>query len=249
MNRLRLKSRTLKIFDGLQEPSNFPCLIQCVLHNTRSLLSHLDDIRSDSNLLSADVPIFTKTRLKHLTPPAVYELPNFRSSSEDCSANVRSSNVLVYYRQRNESFLRISVRYVCFPEFTIKYDMLVITTMSDRIHLIALYRSPDLRSLSSSFDELRDLLTVYFCIRSSDASPLIICDDFNVDLLKSVAISDRECSFFSAFSLRQRVQVHTTDYGSLLDQVWTNLSPSQISISMQESFWSDHVPVLFNLTL
>jgi hypothetical protein len=37
MNRLRLESRTLKIFDGLQEPSNFSCLIQCVLHSTRSL--------------------------------------------------------------------------------------------------------------------------------------------------------------------------------------------------------------------
>jgi hypothetical protein len=52
MKRLREFSEASSMFVGLQQDYPFPSIIQCVLHNTRSLSAHIDDIRSDSNLLA-----------------------------------------------------------------------------------------------------------------------------------------------------------------------------------------------------
>lgn len=64
MKRMRKDRQIVSAFNGLQQSSQSPNLIQCVLHNTRSLPAHIDDIRSNCNLLSADVLIFTESRVK-----------------------------------------------------------------------------------------------------------------------------------------------------------------------------------------
>jgi exonuclease III len=99
------------------------------------------------------------------------------------------------------------------------------------------------------FQKLEDTLFKFDRMRLTERSPLLIVGDSNVDLLQPSNASRQECSFSSTRSLRQCVKYHTTDYGSLLDHVWSNLRPMQIDVSIHEAFWSDHVPVLLTLTL
>jgi hypothetical protein len=51
-------------------------------------------------------------------------------------------------------------------------------------------------------------------------------------------------AFLVGNNLRQLVTVATTDYGSCLDHLYTNMSEEQISAAALESYYSDHKPIV-----
>jgi hypothetical protein len=114
---------------------------------------------------------------------------------------------------------KTSVRCVRESNFTIKYDIFASSGLLDCLHLISIYRSPVPGSLVHFFQELKDTLILFDRMCLTERSPLMIFGDFNVDLLQSSNASRQECSFFATRSLRQCVEYHITDYGSLLDHV------------------------------
>jgi hypothetical protein len=128
----------------------------------------------------------------------------------------------------------------------VKYDIFTVSGLSKCLHLISIYKSPGPGSLVHFIQVLEDTLILFDRVRLTEKSPLIISRDFNVDFLQSSNTFRQECSFFLACSLRQCVEYHTTNYGSLLDHVWTNLQPLKLSVSMQEALWSDHTPFYSN---
>jgi hypothetical protein len=95
MARLRFRSTSLCIFNGLQREYRIPNLIQIVIHNTRSLKAHVDNIRSDCNLLAADILVFTEARLKQSSSPERLQIQGFRNDFANCFSNVHPSNVAV----------------------------------------------------------------------------------------------------------------------------------------------------------
>jgi exonuclease III len=200
-------------------------------------------------LLAADILVFTEARLKQSSSPERLQIQGFRNDSGDCSLNVYPSNVVVYFKPHAGSMFKTSVRCVKESNFTVKYDIFAVSGLSDCLYLISIYRSPVPGSFVHFFQKLEDTLILFNRMRLTERSPLIISGDFNIDLLQPSNASRQKCSFFSTRLLRQCVEYHTTDYGSLLDHVWTNLQPTQLGVSMQEAFWSDHVPVLLSLTL
>jgi hypothetical protein len=114
---------------------------------------------------------------------------------------------------------------------TVKYNIFAVSGLLDCLHLISVYKLLGSGSLVHFFQVLKDTLILFDRMRLTKKSPLIVSGDFNVDLLQSSNTSRQECSFFRARSLCQYVEYHTIDYGSLLDHIWTNLHPSQISVS------------------
>jgi hypothetical protein len=200
-------------------------------------------------MLAADILVFTKARLKQSSSPEHLQIQGFRNDFADCSLNVHPSHVAVYFKPHAGFMFKTSVRCVRESNFTVKYDIFAVSDLSDCLHLISICKSPGFGSLTHFFQVLEDTLILFDRMRLTKKSPLIISRNFNVNLLQSSNTSRQECSFFLARSLRQCVEYHTTIYGSLLDHVWTNLQPSQLSVSMQEAFWSDCVPVLLSLTL
>jgi hypothetical protein len=249
MSRLRASSRPNRIFKGLNQTSNFPPAIQCVVHNTRSLVAHIDDIRSDDNLMAANLLVFTETRLRYSNCRPSLDLPLFLHDYGQGSTVSEPVNVLVYQKHYQASFLRRTVCLISSPDFTLRYDIFTLPDMSDELHLISVYRSPRPVSLRSFFQQLQNLLVLQQRFRLNGDCPLLISGDFNTDLLQDSAETRLEISLMQIFSLYQCVPVHTTDFGSLLDHVWTNISPSRLVVSVQKSFWSDHVPVLVTLAL
>jgi hypothetical protein len=185
----------------------------------------------------------TSTRRKNI------QIPNFSHNYGESFAITNLDNVIVYHRNRSLDFNRTTMSSKCHLQFIIKYEIFTIPGMSDRLHLISIYRSPHLASVSLFFTELQEFVELQQRLRLSPASPLLICGDFNIDLLRSDGDSERETSLLSSYDLFQYVSCHTTDFKSLLDHVWSNITNSNLEVSMQESFWSDHVPVLVSLTL
>jgi hypothetical protein len=142
MKRLREFSKASPMFAGLQQDYPFPSLIQYVLHNTRSLSAHIDDIRSDSNLLAADILIFTEARMQASTPVWNVEIPGFGCDYGEASTTANPVNVIVYQKDRDPPLTRATVYLKSCSDFTLRYDMFIIAGLSDYLHLVTLYRSP-----------------------------------------------------------------------------------------------------------
>ena len=87
--------------------------------------------------------------------------------------------------------------------------------MHQRIDVCAMYIRPPVNR-GAVFRDLDAFLTDY----SSD-NPIIVCGDFNIDLID--ASSDHQLlRLMERHGFRQLVTQATTDYGSLLDHVYTN---------------------------
>lgn len=72
-------------------------------------------------------------------------------------------------------------------------------------------------------------------------NPIIVMGDTNVDFFNQTAIS----KLLEQRQLRQLIVSVTTDYGSCLDHVYTNiLSYDIISSATLESYFSDHKPIV-----
>jgi endonuclease/exonuclease/phosphatase (EEP) superfamily protein YafD len=155
---------------------------------------------------------------------------------------------VVYHKDRSSPFFRTTVAAKSNTEFTILYDIFFIPGMSDRLHLISICRSPHPASLTSFLQHLEDFLHLQQRLRMSADSPFLLCGDFNIDLLQTSTDPDKESLLLSSYALYHYVQVHTSDFGSMLDHVWSNIPPLRLQVSMQESFWSDHVPILVSLS-
>jgi hypothetical protein len=219
MKRLRDFSRPSRIFSGLDQSSEFPSVFQCVLHNTRSLLTHIEVIRSDFNLLAANLLIFTEARIGFARQIPDLALPAFKYEYGEPSSALRPVNVAVYHKDHDSAFFRTTVSSLSCPDYTLKYDIFSLPHMSDRLHLISVYRSPHPASIQPFFQQLQSLLDLQKHLRLDSNSPLLICGNFNINLLQNCFKTQFEILLFHNHSLRQCVQVHTTDFVSLLDHV------------------------------
>jgi hypothetical protein len=137
MQRLRKFKEPSPIFAGLQQPCLFPSVIQCVVHNTRSLPAHIEDVKSDCNLLSADILIFTEARMRTFARRKNIRIPGFSYDYGESSAIKDLDDVIVYHRDRSPDFFCTTVLSKCQLEFTIKYDIFTIPGTSDCLHLIS----------------------------------------------------------------------------------------------------------------
>lgn len=105
-----------------------------------------------------------------------------------------------------------------------------------RIHVCFIYDPPKEASLS----KLKLLFqTLSTCIDLKE--PVVIIGDFNFDIQDNDILNN----FFSTtYSLKQLIVQPTTDYGTILDHVYTNIATEKISLSgTLESYYSDHKPV------
>lgn len=79
-----------------------------------------------------------------------------------------------------------------------------------------------------------------------DQTPVVLTGDFNIDNLSSQ--TGNIIKFLSEFNFKYLPIYSTTDYGSALDHLNTNISETQIqTLGTLEAYFSDHKPLYIAL--
>lgn len=209
-----------------------------VYHNTRSLHKHFVDLKSDFILKDADILGLSETRLKKCESSASYKISGyelFRCDGKGCNAEERPYHGIAVYHKPTMSFESLSnfgVEVVC---GNIVYN-------DNPICLCFLYCPPK----NSTLQTFKKIFEELFHKCGNFEGSIIIMGDFNRNLNNDKSFVDY---LTQKYSLRQLVQENTTDYGTLLDQIYTNINPEYISdVGTLESYYSDHKPIYINLS-
>jgi hypothetical protein len=105
--------------------------------------------------------------------------------------------------------------------------------------IVGLYSSP-----KTSFVELLSVLQrVIEKIGHFRPCNVMIVGDFNIDFLRCP--TNTVTTFLKDY--RQCITCPTTDYGSLLDHLYTNIDNEKLKINVLESYFSDHKGIVASL--
>ena len=191
--------------------------------NARSLHKHIDDVRTDINYLSADILIFTEMRFSPHDRDEMYAIEGYELFRNDETSNVSRPyhGTAVYSRLRmlnGYPYARNCHGIELTIAKTVKHPDLII---------IGIYRPPRV-VLSSLLTAIRTTL------EENPSSQVIFIGDFNVNWLDEVERRSLYNIMINENSLEQLMSSFTTDYGTLIDHLYTNL------IETLETYFSDH---------
>ena len=206
--------------------------------NARSLHKHIEDIRKDLNYSSTDILIFTETRFTPLDPDDMYNIDGFtlfRNDISNCSGPTRPyGGTAVYSRiPLVDGYPRAR-----------NIDGIELTQIKTRdrldLTIFAIYRSPNI-PISHLLDALRSIHD------QDQSSQNIVIGDFNVNWL---AVSERQSLYNLMLienSYRQLISGFTTDNGTLIDHLYTNIIEEDIHAGVLETYFSDHKAIWASL--
>ncbi|XP_060571765.1 uncharacterized protein LOC132729947 [Ruditapes philippinarum] len=201
----------------ITKPSNF---FSIVLQNVRSVVKHIQDIRTSHDFSLVDLLCFTETWLKrHKTP----EIQGMRPFRQDRS-HKRAGGVLAYVNTNFES--------TCLKASTsIHADLLLvkIDIFQQTLYLVLVYCAPD-GNKNAIISCIDDILT-----HIPPDQHLIILGDFNHVTLQIK-------------SLHNIVDSPTCKTGSILDQAYTNWKTKPL-VYLSPAYFSDHDTVWIGLPL
>lgn len=109
------------------------------------------------------------------------------------------------------------------------------------IRVIGVYRSPRSNTVRPLLNELEPL------VPSSNADPVVIFGDFNVDYNDCTTMSRDLTTFMAARGCTQHISTPTSRGGALIDNIWTNTAVLTSGIVV--SYCSDHEVVWAAITL
>ena len=209
-----------------------PETLKLLFHNTRSLHRHYDDIVVDRNFHACDMICFAETRLVISDNTEDYTLRDFvafRNDQErDGNSASRPSHGLLSLAKNTVQILDFEH----FSSFDVEFSVFYISTETELVQVVFLYRSP-----SSSVASLKSHLTMNLLPLVDLTQSLVIMGDFNVNVC-----DDNNKAFVDfmkqQFKCHQRITKPTTDKQSILDLIFTNID--NVEVGVTECPWSDH---------
>ena len=236
MEILRTEHRLKLSFTPLYDLDHLDLKI-CYL-NARSLHKHIEDVRKDINYSSTDILIFSETRFSPSDADEMYCIDGYRLFRNDISNYSGPTRpyggTAVYSRiPLIDGYPR--ARIINGVEFTV-----IKTNDRPDLAIIGLYRSPQI-ALSRLLDALR-------IIRDENSSSQnLVIGDFNVNWMVE---SERQ-SLYNLMvvenSYRQIISGSTTDNGTLIDHLYTDLIEEEIHSGILETYFSDHKAIWASL--
>lgn len=203
--------------------------------------------------MACDICMFAETRLLHsdLQSPNPFTIPTYHLSLFEGIPSPNSSNRTPYgLAVYSKLPILKSLQPLSMSPQSCNSECAIIQLAlpsGSALNIACLYRRPDSRT-SSLKTELQELLSCLNRLMSEEPSTsykTIIIGDFNLDWLKD-STPPLMSDIFPAY--RQLIDTVTTDYGSTLDHIYTDLSPSCITAFTTESYYSDHKPVVCLIT-
>jgi len=227
---------------------------QVAFLNVRSLHKHIHCIRSDHSLLACDVHMYCETRMAAQDSPDVYQLDNFHCVAFPgySRTNQRSHYGLAVYS-------KVPLIHSVQP-FSLAAEsshgtgecvfMPVAVHQRLLVNLVCVYRRPNSnishfqRAMSHMLDELTTIQTDDMSVEHYT----VIMGDFNLDWYDE---STKVTMTRILPGFRQLVSEPTTDYGSTIDHVYTDLPANLVEHFSLETYYTDHKPlvVVFRLVV
>ena len=199
-----------------------------IFNNCRSLHLHIDDIKSDNNVLSSHIAGFSETRLWSRDKDENFMIEGFQliRNDETCTEmTTRPSHGLAVYVRHS---IKIKECHML-SENPLEFIFLSVECQSLKWQIAVIYKSP-----STSFSAFKATVRNHLSPLVKVSDPLIILGDFNSNINQTESLSTW---MVNEFSSRQMINTCTTDYGSILDLIFTNRTGIT---GVVETYWSDH---------
>ena len=212
MNRLRLRS---KYIPSVQSLYSISASLKVIFHNVRSLPLHKYDVFHDFNVSSSDINIFVETNLTSKHRDEDFAMTGFQLHRNDNTEDLCSKAVYgtVVYTKQHITYRTEPLGQTC---DNIEITVAILDEPIPNLHLISVYRSPKVSMIT--------LLNVMQLIHNHilQGKPAIIMGDFNVNLLEDSSQRSALLSEMNNIGYTQLIKEVTTDYGSMLDHIYTN---------------------------
>ena len=206
--------------------------------NVRSLHRHYHDVINDSSLTSVDVLICTESRLAPSDSNDDYNIEGFDVFRNDDATQqpTRPYHGTVIYSK----FSNLQSTPRSLNQQGTYLTLTVHKTLYGIVQVISVYRSPapSVDAFLNAFNNLMEMVEYTL--------PTVILGDFNVDLFQQNASTRKITKLMTeTYNYTQLVMQPTTDYGSCLDHIYTNIHTARTGVL--ESYYSDHKPIWISI--
>jgi hypothetical protein len=230
MQRLRSEARLNTI--GNPFNTSRPPNINVICLNCTSLYKHIDDVRADRRILSADLCFFTESRVRLSDREFTVQLDKFEHFVHEgwsASKHTRSHYGTVVYTRRR----------LCkgFPRNHTYKGLEVTEVRIDEkpFHIfLGVYRSPT-ASLELLVQILTEILT-----KLDDRNTVTLMGDFNSDLVDGKPSKLLKQSLCDRFGMVQLIQHPTTDMLTTIDHIYTYSTSLPVKTGTFEMYFSYH---------
>ena len=215
-------------------------------HNTQGLPSHIVDLKAHHELRLADVLCLTETHLSGSSVSPVFHLEGYNmftrsrvGSYNTCMSMRRKDGggVAVYCASNVQAELRKYMQDVTDLEFV------VVKIEAPVKVVIATVYKPQSFNAKPFRDNMNSLLTALDLLHHQ---PIIICGDFNEDLLGKGAKPIRE--LFQSRGYTQLITDSTTEKNTLIDHIYISHPDKCLQSGVLQTYYSYHSPVYCILT-
>lgn len=202
--------------------------LKLLFNNARSLNKHFLDIKSDQNILAADIVGIAESRICAKDLDNNFALDGFKIVRNDAqSPHSRPHHGIVLYLK--DTLLVDKCQ--SFTTEDVEFSFVSVRFTSKIVQCIVLYKKPSC-ALSVLYATLENKVLPLLDTNHT----IVIMGDFNIDLNKS------QKSFLNfmltTFGCRQVIQESTTKLKSQLDLIFSN--STNIQTDVLEAYWSNH---------
>nr|XP_054593309.1 uncharacterized protein LOC107395497 [Nothobranchius furzeri] len=221
----------------IDTPVSVPnCTFKVCLHNVQGLKNHIQDVKSNQKLLTADIICLTETWLKETHPPESISLPGWTFHHKTRSDSYDETGLFSTFRSKNgggvgfyhkNSIMCKSMAFNCN-----NLEALLFSTQTLNHHYMLLYKPPSY-NLQKFKDNLKPVLH-YF---NECPGTKIVMGDMNDDAL----VSNSFVSFMKLQGYTQIVTSPTTENNTLIDHVYIkDIDPKTVHVEVIPTYYSYH---------
>ena len=228
MHRLRSERKLSCVPQNLADIDS--SLYKVCFQNCRSLQKHFLDLKFDGNMLCADILGLVETRVGE-DPCHMFSLDGFDFIGSTLDKVPHGISV---YVKKSLNFEKLDCDTVCGIEYVLVH-----------VHSVGIFGfvyCPPIRSTKSNLTCLLCRLKSKICqYNNSQNTTVTLIRDFHFDWQTDVSFSE---TFEQSLMLKLIPTAVSTDYGSCIDHIYSNIHCEKIIRSgTLESYFSDHKPL------